>query len=43
MNLIPSSPVLLVEDDLDLAGNIQDYLEHYGWHVDYAPNGDIRP
>ncbi len=36
---IPELPILLVEDDYDLAGNIQDYLEHLGWKVDYAPNG----
>jgi DNA-binding response OmpR family regulator len=41
MNVTPSAPVLLVEDDLDLAGNIQDYLEHRGWQVDYAPNGAL--
>ena len=41
MNITPSAPVLLVEDDLDLAGNIQDYLEHRGWQVDYAPNGAL--
>jgi DNA-binding response OmpR family regulator len=38
---VPALPVLLVEDDLDLAGNVQDYLEHYGWRVDYASNGAI--
>ncbi|MEN9546122.1 MAG: hypothetical protein RLZZ356_854, partial [Verrucomicrobiota bacterium] len=37
MNSAPAQPVLLVEDDLDLAGNIQDYLEHHGWLVDHAP------
>lgn len=41
MNVVASAPVLLVEDDLDLAGNIQDYLEHRGWQVDYAPNGAL--
>ena len=35
----PSLPVLLVEDDPDLAANIQDYLEGQGWKVDFAPNG----
>jgi DNA-binding response OmpR family regulator len=37
----PAQPVLLVEDDLDIAGNIQDYLEHRGWPVDYAPDGAL--
>jgi DNA-binding response OmpR family regulator len=37
----PNTPVLLVEDDFDLAGNIQDYLEQRGWSVDYAPNGAL--
>jgi two-component system copper resistance phosphate regulon response regulator CusR len=41
MNSAPAQPVLLVEDDLDLAGNIQDYLEHHGWLVDHAPNGAL--
>jgi DNA-binding response OmpR family regulator len=41
MNITPAHPVLLVEDDLDLAGNIQDYLEHQGWVVDYAPDGAL--
>jgi DNA-binding response OmpR family regulator len=41
MNPAPAQPVLLVEDDLDLAGNIQDYLEHHGWIVDHAPNGAL--
>jgi DNA-binding response OmpR family regulator len=41
MNHAPAQPVLLVEDDLDLAGNIQDYLEHHGWLVDHAPNGAL--
>lgn len=35
----PNTPVLLVEDNFDLAGNIQDYLEQRGWRVDYVPNG----
>ena len=37
----PNSPVLLVEDNFDLAGNIQDYLEQRGWRVDYVPNGAL--
>ncbi len=37
----PNAPVLLVEDNFDLAGNIQDYLEQRGWSVDYAPNGAL--
>jgi DNA-binding response OmpR family regulator len=41
MKSVPAEPVLLVEDDLDLAGNIQDYLEHLGWRVDYAPDGAL--
>lgn len=41
MHVTPAQPVLLVEDDLDLAGNIQDYLEHNGWQVDYAPDGAL--
>jgi len=39
MNGAPPLPVLLVEDDPDLAANIQDYLEGQGWKVDFAPNG----
>ena len=41
MNGTPSQPVLLVEDDLDLAANVQDYLENHGWKVDYAPDGAL--
>ena len=37
----PNIPVLLVEDNFDLAGNIQDYLEQRGWSVDYVPNGAL--
>lgn len=37
----PNTPVLLVEDNFDLAGNIQDYLEQRGWSVDYVPNGAL--
>jgi DNA-binding response OmpR family regulator len=32
-------PLLLVEDDRDLAANIEEYLARRGWEVDYAPNG----
>ncbi len=39
MNGAPPLPVLLVEDDPDLAANIQDYLEGQGWKIDFAPNG----
>jgi DNA-binding response OmpR family regulator len=41
MNDAPPLPVLLVEDDPDLAANIQDFLEQQGWRVDYAPNGAL--
>jgi DNA-binding response OmpR family regulator len=41
MNDAPDTPVLLVEDNFDLAGNIQDYLEQRGWSVDYVPNGAL--
>lgn len=41
MNDAPPLPVLLVEDDPDLAANIQDFLEQKGWRVDYAPNGAL--
>jgi DNA-binding response OmpR family regulator len=37
----PNTPVLLVEDNFDMAGNIQDYLEQWGWSVDYVPNGAL--
>lgn len=37
----PNTPVLLVEDNFDLAGNIQDYLQQRGWGVDYVPNGAL--
>ncbi|MGB0371812.1 MAG: response regulator [Opitutales bacterium] len=36
-----SLPVLLMEDDSDLAANIVDFLEIKGWLVDYAPNGAL--
>lgn len=41
MTNAPSKPVLLVEDNFDLAGNIQDYLEQRAWSVDYVPNGAL--
>jgi DNA-binding response OmpR family regulator len=41
MNDVPPLPVLLVEDDPDLAANIQDFLEQNGWRVDHAPNGAL--
>jgi DNA-binding response OmpR family regulator len=41
MNDVPPLPVLLVEDDSDLAANIQDFLEQQGWRVDHAPNGAL--
>jgi DNA-binding response OmpR family regulator len=34
-----SLPLLLVEDDRDLAANIEEYLARRGWVVDYAING----
>jgi DNA-binding response OmpR family regulator len=36
-----SLPVLLVEDDADMAGNISDYLERRGWSVHHAPTGPL--
>ena len=41
MNEAPPLPVLLVEDDPDLAANIQDYLEREGWRVEFAPDGAL--
>jgi DNA-binding response OmpR family regulator len=32
--------ILLIEDDVDLAENIIDYLELNGWSVDYAISGE---
>lgn len=32
--------ILLVEDDLDLAENVIDYMEDVGWTIDYAMNGE---
>ena len=32
-------PLLLVEDDRDLAANIEEYLARRGWAVEYAVNG----
>ena len=34
-----SQPLLLVEDDRDLAANIEEYLARRGWDVRYAANG----
>ena len=36
-----SKPILLLEDDSDLAANIVDFLELKGWLVDYAPTGAL--
>jgi DNA-binding response OmpR family regulator len=36
-----SLPLLLVEDDWDMAGNISDYLEAQGWRVRHAANGAL--
>jgi DNA-binding response OmpR family regulator len=36
-----SLPLLLVEDDADMAGNITDYLERRGWTVHHAPTGPL--
>ncbi len=41
MSEVPPLPVLLVEDDLDLASNIQEFLEKRGWRVEYASNGAL--
>jgi DNA-binding response OmpR family regulator len=32
-------PLLLVEDDIDLAATVRDHLERRGWSVEHAPNG----
>jgi DNA-binding response OmpR family regulator len=37
----PLLPLLLVEDDADMAGNISDYLERRGWDVHHAPTGPL--
>ncbi|PAW66201.1 MAG: hypothetical protein B9S34_08640 [Opitutia bacterium Tous-C1TDCM] len=37
----PALPLLLVEDDWDMAGNIADYLEPRGWRVRHAANGAL--
>ena len=34
-----SQPILLVEDDRDLAANVEEYLARRGWAVHYAANG----
>jgi DNA-binding response OmpR family regulator len=41
MNVPTSAPLLLVEDDLDMAGNIGDYLDRRGWRVHHAANGAL--
>ena len=33
--------ILLIEDDFDIAANIQDYLESKGYEVTYASNGAL--
>lgn len=34
-------PLLLVEDDTDMAGNVSDYLERRGWTVHHARSGAL--
>ncbi len=41
MNVPTSAPLLLVEDDLDMADNIGDYLDRRGWRVHHAANGAL--
>ncbi len=41
MNVPTTAPLLLVEDDLDMADNIGDYLDRRGWRVHHAPNGAL--
>lgn len=41
MSLSPESPLLLVEDDWDMAGNIADYLGARHWEVQHAANGAL--
>jgi DNA-binding response OmpR family regulator len=41
MSAPPALPLLLVEDDWDMAGNISDYLEAHGWRVRHAANGAL--
>ncbi len=41
MTVPTTAPLLLVEDDLDMAGNIGDYLDRRGWRVHHASNGAL--
>lgn len=41
MNVPTHAPILLVEDDLDMADNIGDYLDRRGWRVHHAANGAL--
>ena len=41
MNGAPALPLLLVEDDVDMAANIADYLGRRGWHVHHASTGPL--
>lgn len=41
MNVPTTAPLLLVEDDLDMAANIGDYLDRRGWRVHHASNGAL--
>lgn len=34
-------PLLLVEDDADLAATVEEYLARRGWAVEYAANGAL--
>jgi DNA-binding response OmpR family regulator len=41
MSGIPSLPLLLIEDDADMAANISEYLERRGWTIHHAPTGPL--
>ena len=41
MNGAPALPLLLVEDDADMAANIADYLGRRGWTVHHAATGAL--
>lgn len=41
MSPSPELPLLLAEDDWDMAGNIADYLGARGWQVQHAANGAL--
>jgi DNA-binding response OmpR family regulator len=41
MSVASTLPLLLVEDDPDMAGNISDYLERRGWIVHHARSGAL--